>query len=137
MDRSHNRQSRDLPRRRIGIIGKTVLNDAEKQKLYRFGQCIAILGHTTQLIPAKGTADQVSEGVKAQGGEINVLEVGVIDASDHTFVYPDPRLLSRLRHSYPNLDTDKNVTVIREDQLDRWLVGTITIINELGLTPPR
>lgn len=140
LDRTGSRQGREgshgLPRRLIGVIGKSVLTDAEKQKLYRFGQCIAILGHTTAVIPTKGTADQVSEGVKAQGGEIRVLESGVIDASDHTFVYPDSRLLSRLQHQYPNLTENKNVTVIREDQLDRWLVGTIRLINELGLTPP-
>lgn len=128
--------STTFKRKRIGVLGKAVLNDHEKHQITRLGRCLAVLGHTTQVVPAKGVADKVREGVEAQGGRIELLESGVIDVSDHTFVYADPRLLGRLRTHYPDLEDNDKVTVIRADQLDEWIAAVETVMQEKGLTPP-
>ncbi|HSE44574.1 MAG TPA: hypothetical protein VLA89_04520 [Gemmatimonadales bacterium] len=120
----------------IGIIGKSTVNDHEAATLRFIGQAIARLGHKLALIPAKGTADKVREGFEVEGGEIVALEADVIGAADHTLVYPDTRLLNRLRAVYPDIEARDDVLVIREDQLEEWKQAVIQTLDEKGVETP-
>lgn len=137
MDGTDNGQVRTP--RLIGIIGKLVLNAHEKEALVYIGRCIALLGHTLVIVPAKGTADAIREGIQVEGGETRELETGVIDTADHTLVYPDKRLLSRLLTAYPDIKDNANehVTVIAADLLDEWVDAMKLILIEKEITPPQ
>lgn len=141
MDRPDDREVRTrtgATPRLIGIIGKTVLNDQEKASLRWIGRAIARLGHHLAYIPAKGTSDQLREGVEAENGETQRLDTQIIETADHTLIYPDQRLLSRLRNSYPNLDNEENVSVIDPPELPLWIKAIEALLNERGITsPPR
>lgn len=132
-----SRPARRSPRNRtIGIVGKSVLTDEEKATLTFVGRAIARLGHKLAFVPAKGTADRVREGFESEGGETVVLERDVIGQADHTLVYPDKRLLTRLRTTYPDLTTRADVLVIREDQLEEWKDAVVTTMNERNVPIP-
>ncbi len=129
--------ARRSPRNRtIGIIGKSTLTDEEKATLTFVGRAIARLGHKLALVPAKGTADRVREGFESEGGETVVLERDVIGQADHTLIYPDRRLLTRLRATYPDLNERTDVLVIREDQLEEWKWAVITTLEERNVPVP-
>lgn len=91
---------------------------------------IAQMGHTLCIVPAKGVADVLREGVKAEGGETLELDKGVIEHSSHTMIYPDKRLLSRLLAAYPDLNENANVTIIEPDRLDEWVKAIETVATE-------
>jgi hypothetical protein len=120
----------------IGIIGKRVINSRERAALRYIGRCAARLGHTLAFVPAKGVADAVREGAELEGGELLPLERDVIGVANHTHVYPDKRLLSRLLAVYPNLESMTNVLVIREDQLDEWVDAVNQTMKDRGVPLP-
>ena len=134
---SFEQRRRRTPRNRvIGILGKSTLNDKEKTTLYFIGRCIARLGHTLAFIPTKGTTDSVREGMETEGGKLLPLERDVIGTADHTLVYPDKRLLSRLSNLYPDLNAKANVLIIREDQLNEWREAVITTMKDKSIPLP-
>ncbi len=141
LDGTRNRDDRTGERRLanpiIGVIGKSVLTNKEKDTLFFIGRCIARLGHTLACIPAKGTADAVREGVKAEGGGLLELEANVIGTANMTWIYPDRRLLSRLLTAYPNLQAQDNAVVIREDQLDEWRAAVETVLADKDIATPQ
>lgn len=120
----------------IGIIGRSVLNTEEKAAFIFIGRSIARLGRTLAYIPSKGVADKVREGVEMEGGKTLVLERDVIGTADHTLIYPDQRLLSRLRTSYPNLEAQVDVGIIEERLLPEWLDAVRDVLDEHGLEHP-
>lgn len=133
--RDRNR-TRKLDNPTIGIIGKSVLNDHEKEALLFIGRCIGRLGHRLAFIPAKGTAEQVREGAAAEGAELLQLERDVIGTADHTLIYPDKRLLARLLNAYPNLEANVHVAVIREEQLDDWRDAVTQVLTDKDIPIP-
>jgi hypothetical protein len=120
----------------IGIIGKRVINTRERAALRYIGRCAALLGHTLAFIPSKGVADAVREGAELEGGKLLVLEHDVIGTANHTLVYPDRRLHSRLLAAYPNLEAMTNVLVLREDQLDEWVEAVNETMKDRGVPRP-
>lgn len=136
VDRSDGGQVGQPRNPRIGIIGRPVLNADEKRALRYLGRCVALLGHSLVFIPTKGTADQLREGVEAEGGVTHVLESDVIGNADHTLIYPDKRLLTRLLATYPNLNENENVTIIEETNLNIWIAAVTQLLTERGITPP-
>jgi hypothetical protein len=94
------------------------------------------MGHTTVIAKAGGATAALREGVKLEGGKLDELQSGVIEASDHIWIYPDTPLLTRLTIAYPDLATRENVLIIKHDQLDEWYdaVRNITL-EKLGSLP--
>lgn len=122
---------------KIGFIGKAQITPSETAKLSLMGKCIARSGRTLQIVPAQGSAEAVESGVRAEGGVANHLERGVIESSDHTFVYADDRLFRRLQGANPNVTNDKKVTLIfTELELDLWLRQVAKVFEKAGLQPP-
>lgn len=107
----------------LGLIGKPVLNDQEKSDLFYLGQLIAASGNKLAVVPARGAADATRKGVEAEGGEVLELDSDVIGQSNHTIVYPDARLLARLRKSYPGIHETRSILVIPDGQLPVFLYG--------------
>lgn len=131
LDRPDNREDRvrtGSPKR-IGIIGKADLTEEERTALFRLGTQIAQLDCTVVLIPTKGTANTVREGVEAADGETEIVDRGVITRADHTLVYPDSVLLTRLLEAYPDLEDNDKVTIIDEGCVPRWNVAMEQLIN--------
>ena len=120
----------------IGIIGRSVLTDDEKATLTFIGRAIARLGHKLALVPAKGTADRVREGFEFEGGETVVLEKDVVGTADHTLIYPDHRLLTRLRATYPDLEVRADVLVIQQHQLEEWKNAVEVTLDDKGIERP-
>ena len=144
MDRPHNRQKapatavreRRLRNPRIGFIGKGKVSAQEKGSLYHIGKCVAAIGHTTVIIPAPGATDALREGVKAQGGKLDEVQQGIIEAADHTWVYPDIPLLERLEAKYKDLGERPDVLIIQEHQLDEWVEAIHTLMDSLSIPVP-
>lgn len=122
--------------RRIGVIGKATLTADETTKLTYLGRCIARLGHTLVATDAAGFTAAVKSGVEREGGQLVAVGRAVIDAADHTLVYPDDKLLGRLERAYPDLHTRSDVLVVRSEQLDEWLDAVLTVMRERGVDPP-
>lgn len=120
----------------IGIIGKRTLTSRERQALIYIGRCIARLGHTLTLAPSPGVADTVREGFEAEGGTVIPVDHGVIDTADHTLVYPDKRLLTRLQAAYPDLEAKDNVLVVTANQLDEWVTAVNKTMANKGMPLP-
>lgn len=121
---------------RIGIIGRANLTPKETGVIWYIGRCLARLGHTAIIVPAKGTANTIKEGVETEEGKLEFLDTGVIESSDHTMLYPDPPLLERLRLKYPDLDTRTDVVLITEDNLDEWYDAVRQVMRDKGLELP-
>jgi len=135
LDRPDNRPSGERART-IGILGKSKLSTEEAEELHYLGQLIGTLGVTLAYIPTDGTSDAVRKGVEAADGETQRLDRGVIQHSDHTLVYPDGRLLTRLLTAYPDLEDNDKVTIIEEGCVSRWITALTRLIEEKGLTAP-
>lgn len=136
-DRGQEAATGSLPiPRRVGFIGKGDIEPYDIAQLWYIGRCIAKLGHTLVIVPADGAANAIRRGVEAEGGAIEALDSGVIESSAHTLIYPDTRLLERLRTRYPDIEERKNVTIIREGQLDGWFDAMKVILTERGINLP-
>lgn len=136
MDAPDNRPVRPPRNRVIGIIGKPKLSKLERDALTYIGKCIARRGQKLATVPAPGAAGAVREGVESEGGEVVSLAENVIDASDHTFIYPDETLLTRLLTVYPDLHEREDITVIAPHELPLWTRAAKEVLIEVGLTPP-
>lgn len=136
MDEPDNRVVRPPRNRTIGIIGKPKLSRTEHDALAYIGRCIARRGQRLATVPAPGTAAAVREGVESEGGEVVALAENVVDASDHTFIYPDTTLLTRLLTAYPDLHDRSDITVIHTKDLSTWVLAAKEVLIEVGLTPP-
>lgn len=71
-----------------------------------------------------------------ENGTVTTVAADVIGASDHTLIYPDDRLLTRLLTTYPDLHERTNAVVIPAHELKEWLNATLTIMYERGVDPP-
>lgn len=120
----------------VGFIGRGTISDYEAICLTYIGKCIALLGHTLIVVPAKGAATALREGVEAQGGEVRTLEAGVLEVSDRVLLYPDPQLTQRLRAVYPDIDERESVVFIRDNQLDEWVDAMKAILDDYGIERP-
>lgn len=122
--------------RRIGFIGKPNITDFEAASLTYIGQCLARLGHTLVIVPAKGAVTALRVGVEAQGGSVQEVQRGVLDTSDRTLLYPDPPLLQRLEKAYPDLHTRKDLAIINDHELDEWVDVMKEILTEYNIERP-
>ena len=120
----------------VGFIGRGTVNHYEAASLRYIGQCIARLGHTLLIVPAKGAASALREGVEAQEGEVRTLEAGVLDVADRTLLYPDTLLLARLKTAYPDLEQRENVVIIEDTQLDQWVDAMKEILDAYNIPRP-
>jgi hypothetical protein len=123
-------------RRRIGFIGTGQVTPKEAGLLWYIGRCIVVLGHEVVLVPAKGAATALREGVEAQGGTVTPLASDTIGNADHTQIYADPPLLEKLKQKYEDLETRSDVIIIPRARLDEWYDAVRQVIAERGLTPP-
>lgn len=108
------------PRKHIGFIGRRDITDREGKILILIGKALARLGHTLVTVPTEGATARVREGVETEKGGLLDLQSGVLEQSDHTLLYPDPQLLSRLTDKYPDMQTQYKVTILRPDQLESF-----------------
>ena len=120
----------------IGFVGKGAITEYEEAALTYIGKCIAALGHTLIIVPAKGAATALRVGVETQGGKVQLVEAGVLDRADRTLLYPDPNLLDRLKRAYPDLDNMKNVVNLAEHDLDMWIDALKAILDEYQISRP-
>jgi hypothetical protein len=122
--------------RRIGFIGKGTLTPKETGLVWYIARCVAKLGHTVVLAKAAGVAKAVEEGVGYEAGSLEVVRTGVIEASDHTMIYPDSPLLIKLKARYPDIETRTDVAIITESNLDEWYDAVRTILTERKVALP-
>lgn len=122
--------------RNIGIIGKAKLSAKETVIFHEIGRCIAALGHTLVTIPAEGTASALREGVEREEGEVITLASGIIEAAEHTFIYPDPQLLNRLKQKYNDIEERDDVTILTPATLPQWYNAVRTVVSETGIPLP-
>lgn len=127
---------RRLRNPRIGFIGKGTLTPKETGVIWYIGRCIARLGHTLVLVPAKGAATAMREGAEVEEGTLETLKEGVIESADHTLIYPDAPLLKKLEEKYIDLHTRTDVAVITQDNLDEWYNAVREVVTEKGLPLP-
>ena len=120
----------------VGFIGRGTISDYEKIALTHIGKCIALLGHTLVIVPAPGSASALREGVEAQGGEVRLIEAGVLEVADRVLLYPDPQLTARLRAAYKDIDKRENVVFIKDNQLDEWVDAMKSILSDYGINRP-
>ena len=120
----------------IGFIGKADITDYEAACLTYIGRCLANLGHTLLIVPAKGATSALRVGVEMQGGKVREVETGIIDQANRTLVYPDPNLTQRLEQAYPDLHDRDDVVIITESQLDEWIDAMKSILAEYGVNRP-
>lgn len=120
----------------VGFVGKPDITEYEAACLIYIGRCIQQLGHTLVIVPAPGAASALREGVEAQGGEVRIIEAGVLDVADRTLLYPDPTLLKRLERAYKDLHERENVVIIKDDQLPEWVDAMKTICDDYGIERP-
>lgn len=122
---------------RIGFIGKASITRSEARKLTLMGRYIARTGRTLVYVPAQGSAEAIVSGVQGEGGVTEAIRSGVIGASDHTFVYADARLFTRLQEAMPDIVDSRAVTLIfSELELDIWLRSIRAVFESQGITPP-
>lgn len=94
------------------------------------------MGHTVVLAKAKGASNALEEGVKKEKGSLEIVQRGVIEASNHTIIYPDPQLLLKLKQKYPDIESRKDVGIIKEAELDAWYDAVRQITVEKGFKLP-
>lgn len=123
-------------KRKIGFIGKANITPHEAGLLWYIGRCIAALGHEVLLVPAKGAANALREGVEIEGGRLTLLTTGTVEQADHTHIYPDAPLLEKLKKKYPDIEDRPDVLIIPRDRLDEWYEAVRTVLVERGVTPP-
>lgn len=131
MDGADHQQVR-ARNRTIGVVGRANLTEDERTALVEVGAIIAKLNRTVATVPALGTAQAVREGVELEGGTLLDLESDVIGQADHTFVFADKALLTRLQARYPSLATLPNVTIV--DTATEWLEAMRVVAEEHGIT---
>ena len=138
MDRTPNRDAEPTRtvRKRIGFIGRGDIDTRETGLIWYIGRCFATLGKTVVLVPAKGAAAALKEGVEREGGRLEELTSGVIESADFTFIYPDQRLLSQLKRKYTDIEKRSDVLIIPQDHLDLWYTALQSVIGEKGLVAP-
>lgn len=122
--------------KRIGFIGRNDINDTEAATLRQIGRAIARLGHTLVTVPTEGATARLREGVVDEEGVMVDLQTGVLEASDHTLLYPNPRLLARLREKYPALENEYKVTILQPNQLSLFWQSMVQIMQEMGMDIP-
>ena len=123
---------------RIGFIGRADITEEERTDLIFVGRCIARWGHTYVSVQAQGAEAAVREGVEIEGGQVESLQTGVLETANQTLLYPDTRLLVRLRNKYKDLRQreGKSVTVLERGQLG-WFVNAVKeVFEEEGLEIP-
>lgn len=139
LDRGQTASADSLARQprhpRIGAIGKGTLTEYETAIFWHIGKAIAKLGHTLVIVPAPGVATALRKGVEVEEGLLDILREGVVEQSDQTLLFPDPKLLLKLKTKYPDIETRDNVLIITEDQLDQFYGAIRTILEEKGITP--
>jgi hypothetical protein len=121
---------------RIGFVGRSEVSKAEAQTLRLIGRSIAALGHTLISVPSEGATAFVREGVEVEKGQIIDLQSGVLETADHTLLYPSPKLLLRLKERYPDIETDRRVTILRPHQLELFWKAIQTIMAEQSIDIP-
>lgn len=121
----------------LGVIGKRTINNQERATLRYLGRCFAKLNRQVALIPAQGVAAAVREGYESEGGVVLELETNVIGQADHTLVYPDKRLLTRLLNVYPNLHDRDNVLIIEPEKLNELVKAINGTLATRGIPAPR
>ena len=142
MDRPESRQAapaRPVPRpnpRKIGFIGKSSITAYEAACLEYIGKCLAQIGHSLVLVPAKGSAAAMRVGVEAREGKVHEVQSGVLDQADRILIYPDTRLFQRLEQTYPDITERENVVFIYPNQLDEWVRAMKEILNDYGIALP-
>ena len=121
----------------IGVIGKTELSDKETTLLTMLGRVIARAGKTLVTVPAKGTVAAVEMGNELEHGQLLHLEQGTINASAHTFIYADERLMSRLRKVNPDLDQRDDIFLLSQPiEIELWLEAARTVLTDKGIAFP-
>jgi hypothetical protein len=75
----------------------------------------------------------VREGVNVEGGRNTDIQQGILGASDHTLLYPNPLLLERFKKEHQSL---AKVTVIEPRLLPAWITAIISVMRERGIQPP-
>lgn len=121
---------------KVGVIGKRFLTPAEKTSLWMLGRIVARLGHDLQLIPTKGTANQMRDGFELEGRTALELTAGVIEASDVTLIYPDERLLKRIEKMYPDYRDRADVRVLYPEPIEDYVAAAREILKERGIPQP-
>lgn len=134
--RTMERKQRKLRNPRIGFIGKPEITPEEASIIQYIGRGIALLGHTTVIVPAKGASDSIRKGIKEEGGKLDEIKTGIIEKADHTIVYANNHLLERIRKRYPDIDLRKDVVIIFEDEINDFLAATKEVLREHGLEIP-
>lgn len=119
--------------RRIGFVGRNTITEDEGDILRNIGRYIARFGHTLVIAPTIGSVNAVREGVVSEGGRIEEVTAGVLDASDHSLLYPDPQLLQRMRERYPDIETNPRYSIITPDNLVEWYDAISTVAREKGI----
>ena len=115
----------------IGFIGKTTITPQDREALVGIGKLIQLMGHPTVMVKGKGTTEAVQTGIEAESGTPTLIDSGVIENADHTFVYADVRLVGRLRQKYPDILNRKDVTVLQgPDELAEWLAAVEQVYSE-------
>lgn len=122
--------------KKVGFIGTDLATKTEKRQLHFIGRCIARLGHSIITTNTAGSVSALREGVLVEGGDALDVEAGVIDQSDHTLVFADERLLSRLHERYPDLHERSDVVIIEKHQLLEWVDAMSSLLIERGIAEP-
>jgi hypothetical protein len=123
--------------KRIGFIGLAQPTSEEARILRYIGRCIAKLGHTLVTTEAQGAAHEMREGFRAEGGALVSVDKGVIEASDHTHIFPSQSIEERIRQQYPDIDDRDNILLLRRDQLYEWRNAIEEVLKDRGVTRPR
>lgn len=125
-------------RKRIGFICKEgPLQPDEGGTLYYLGRCIARLGHTLVTTEAENEGTNLlRKGMKVEDGILESVQRGVIEASDHTWIYADTHLLERVRSRHPDLDTREDVLIVYPEQLVEWAEAVRQVMYERGVIRP-
>jgi hypothetical protein len=130
------RTVRNWKQKRIGFVGKGVLTPKETGIIWYIGRCIAKLGHTVIIAKAQGATGALRDGVEREGGSLETVTSGIIEASDHTWIYPDPQLTAKMKMKYPDLLERDDVIIITEEQLDEWYESVRTVLLERNVALP-
>ena len=121
----------------IGFIGKAKITETEQRLLTLMGQVIAAAGKELIIVPAPGATESVENGVKMEGGKVRRLETGVLNATAHTFIFADERLMTRLRATNPNIDTDPSVFLLSSPiEIEMWLDAAKIVLADRKITFP-
>lgn len=120
--------------KRIGFIGNKVINSAERAKIEYIGTGLALLGHTLIFVPTKGATAAIMKGVGRAYGKSVELAAHIIEHSETTFIYGNPRLLGAIKQVYPDLETRNDVIIIQD--LDTFVEGIQQVLRDKDLKLP-